>query len=910
MGLTPGSRLGAYEIVGLLGAGGMGEVYRATDTNLKRSVAIKILPEAFAADAERLARFQREAEVLASLNHPNIAAIHGLERANSTTALVMEFVEGPTLAERIAGGPIPLDEALLIAKQIAEALEAAHLQGIIHRDLKPANIKVRPDAKVKVLDFGLAKAFTTESVGPSSPALTNSPTITSPIGMTGVGVILGTAAYMAPEQAKGRPIDKRSDIWAFGCVLYEMLTGTRAFDGDDIADALANVLKSEPDWTRLPAGTPPAAQRLLRQCLRKDAKLRVPDISVARFEIEEALAGSADRPEHTPGPQQRSASKGLLFAGAVGILATATGIGGTWLSLRPDRAPLTQLTIQRPDGAPMGTASPAVDLDISLDGRNVVYVAVNNQRGGAQLFVQQLDRLEPLALVQVGNPFSPAFSPDGRSIAYFDLGTRSIMKVPAAGGPPTRIAPYDGGTRGLSWGDDDSIVFATIGSGLMRVPATGGTLETITMPKGSDEDSVHLFPQYLPGARGVLFSVAGSAGPGTTGPEGLQTAVLDLRTREYRVIIPGASSARYVRSGHVVYATGQTLRAARFDLERLEVRGEGMPVVERVATKPGGAASVGVSATGTLAYLRGTAGVVSERTLAWIDRQGREEPIAGAPVRAYGYPRLSPDGTLIALDIRDRGNDTWIFDMNRGTLQQLTFDSGMNRGVAWNRDGTRIAFSVQRDGTENIYWQPADGTGKPEQLTEGKRPQLPLGFTPDGEYLLFTEPAAPPFDMYMVGLADRKIRPLLTSPKFTEQNGEVSPNGRWLAYQSSESGIDEIWVTPFPNVDDGGKRLVSSGGGTRPTWSASGKELFYFRVPDTIMAVPVTTDGVRFAFGNPAVAVTANVLAPLGGRTYAVSADAKRFLVIKNAAQGPTPSPQLVIVLNWLEELKRLVPTN
>jgi serine/threonine-protein kinase len=595
----------------------------------------------------------------------------------------------------------------------------------------------------------------------------------------------------------------------------------------------------------------------------------------------------------------------------VGILAATTGIGGTWLWLQPDPAPLTQLTIQRPDGAPMGGGiGPGSDLDISPDGRKVVYV-VRGRQPLNQFLVQQLDQIEPLALENIGNPLYPAFSPDGRWIAYFDLQTGWIMKVPAAGGSPTRVALSDGDgqSRGLSWGDDDAIVFATVGSGLMRVPAAGGTPEMITTPKESIEESEHSFPQYLPGARGVLFTVA-PAGP--TSPEARQTAVLDLRTREYRLIIPGASSARYVRSGHVVYATGGTLRAARFDLENLEVSGEGMPVVERVATKPSGMASVGVSATGTLAYLRGVAGV-SKRKLAWIDRQGQEEAIS-VPVRAYAYPRLSPDGTRVALDIRDQDNDTWVLELNRQppALRRLTFDPGLNRGVAWSRDGTRIAFSIQRDGTENIYWQSADGTGKPEPLTEGKRSQAPLGFTRDGKYLLFAEPGAPPYDTYMVRLADRRIQPLLESPRFSDRNGEVSPNGRWLAYQSNESGSDEIWVVPFPNVDDPGKRLVSSGGGRWPTWSADEKELFYFTPPDAIMAVPVTTNGVTFAFGNPSVAVKANVLAELNAgfdiRTYDVSADGKRFLVIKNA-EGPTISPQLFVVQNWDQELKRLVPT-
>jgi serine/threonine-protein kinase len=396
------------------------------------------------------------------------------------------------------------------------------------------------------------------------------------------------------------------------------------------------------------------------------------------------------------------------------------------------------------------------------------------------------------------------------------------------------------------------------------------------------------------------------AATASTSPDFLQTAVLDLRTGEHRTIVAGASSARYVPSGHVIFAAGGTLRAARFDLERLEILGEGVPVVEQLATKPTGAASVAVSANGTLVYLHGVASAASQRTLAWVDRQGREEPIP-APVRAYAYPRLSPDGTRIAVDIRDQENDTWIWDLARRTLTRLTFDPAMNRGVEWTSDGKRVAFSAQRDGGESVYWQAADGSGAPERLTEGQRPQVPSGFTPDGKFMLFQEPGAAPYDMFVLSLADRKIQPLLASPKFSERAGDVSPDGRWIAYQSNESGNEEVYVRPFPNVD-AGRWQVSAGGGTRPKWGRDGKELFYLVAPDTIMTVPVDIAGATFSAANPVAAAKGAFLAPQDGRNYDVTADGRRFVVIKDAVQAATIPPQLVLVMNWTDELKRLVP--
>jgi serine/threonine-protein kinase len=928
MPLTQGARLGPYEVVGALGAGGMGEVYRARDARLGRDVALKILPGAFASDADRMARFQREAQVLASLNHPNIGAIHGLEEADGVRALVLELVEGPTLADRLASGSglqtpghagspkpgaggLPLDEVLPIARQIVDALEAAHERGIVHRDLKPANIKIRPDGTVKVLDFGLAKAigsvaqdFSPAAGGCKDPHDITSPTLTTP-AMTGIGMIMGTAAYMSPEQAKGRPVDKRSDVWAFGCVLYEMLTGRRAFQGDDVADTLATVLKSDPDWSLLPADTPPSIRRLLRKCLVKDPKSRVPDISVARFEIGEVLSGAPqEAPAAAPVVRRPPRGRTLAAMAGVAVAAAAAAVLGTWTFLRPSPEPVTRLTMQRPDSTPMGSASVNHDVAITPDGRRIAYV-VGDGAVGQELAVRSLDQLEPLKFSGIGNPVAPFTSPDGKWVGYFDNITSSLRKVPIVGGSALTIGPYSGQGRGASWGDDDKIVFATLEptAGLMRVAAGGGTPEMLTKPDPAKGEVDHWFPDVLPGARGVLFTLVPIA---STIAAGGQIALLDLQTGQWRVLIPGGSFARYAPSGHIVYGAGGTLRAVGFDLERLQLVGDPVPVLEHVMTKGSGAANFDLAQNGTLAYLSGDAMGGSLRSLAWIDRDGREEPIT-APTRAYAYPRLSPDGTKVALDIRDQENDVWIWDLVRRTLTRLTFDPGVNRGVAWTPDGKRLAFSAQRDGTENVYWQASDGTGTAERLTEGKRPQLPNAFTPDGTQLLFQEPGAAPYDAYKMNVTgDRKIEPLLANPGYSERNAEVSPDGRWVAYQTNESGQEEIYVRPFPNID-AGRWQVSNGGGSRPAWARNGKELFYFLQPGRIMAVPIQT-GTTFSAGNPVEVVKGQFIAPQDGRTYDVSPDGKRFLVIKDATRTASTPPQLVVVLNWLDELKRLVP--
>jgi serine/threonine-protein kinase len=914
--LAPGTRLGPYEVIAQIGAGGMGEVYRARDTKLNRDVALKILPEAFTLEGDRIARFRREAQVLASLNHPNIAAIYGFEDSGSTHALVLELVDGPTLADRIAKGPMPLDEALPIARQIAEALEAAHEQGIVHRDLKPANIKLRPDGTVKVLDFGLAKLA--DPVGTGAMALSQSPTITTPAQMTGVGTLLGTAAYMSPEQAKGRPADKRSDVWAFGCVLYEMLTARRAFEGDDVSDTLAAVLRGEPDWSALPPGLPSALRTLIRRAVQKDPKRRLPDIGVTRLEIDEVLASPAT--ELSAASVIVAASSRSGWHTTLWVLAAALGGGmaagvGTWIRLAPAPPPVLRVNLMPADGGPVGNATNMWDVAITPDGNRVVYGT--GARDTLQLFVRSLDQLEATPLKGLRSPFAPFPSPDSQWVGYFEAAaTVTLKKVSITGGPSVTICMVPQGLPGgASWGSDGTIVFAS-GETLLRVADGGGKPEVLTKVDSTKGDFAIASPEMLPGERAVLFTIV----PQTNRLENSRIAVRDLKTGQTKVLVQGGTDPHYVQSGHLVYAAAGSLRAVRFDLHRLEVQGTVVPIVDHVATKAANAAAMfAIARNGTLLYRTGDIqGGAVLRTLVWVDRQGHEEPL-GVPPRAYAYVHLSPDSTKLALDIRDQENDIWTWDLVRhGPLTRLTFDPGVNRGGVWNPDGKRIAFSAERDGAEGIYEQAADGTGTAERLTNRAGPTIPQSFTPDGRQLLFVTPANAPYDIGVVNLTGDRHRDLLLHGPQSENNPVISPDGKWLAYQSDESGVPEIYVRPFPNIDTG-RWQVSSGGGTRPAWARSGRELFYEVPPQpagtrafTIWAVSVDA-GATFTSGLPQRVVDGQYLTPQDGRPYDVSADGKKFVMIKDATPAPTsgavarPS-QLVVVLNWQEELKQRVP--
>jgi Tol biopolymer transport system component len=900
MALSVGTRLGPYEILSALGAGGMGEVYRARDTKLDRAVAIKILPEAFAVDTERIARFEREAKTLASLNHPNIAHLHGLEESNGVRALVMELVEGEDLAQRVAGGAIPVDEALLIAKQMADALEAAHEQGIIHRDLKPANIKVRPDGTVKVLDFGLAKAL--EPTGVASPSISQSPTITTP-AMTEAGMILGTAAYMSPEQARGKPVDKRADIWAFGCVLYEMLTGQRAFDGQGVSETLARVIEREPDWARLPATLSPALRTYIRRCLQKDPRQRVQAIGDVRLALEGAFETALPQ---TAAPAVVAGWRRVALAGVAAIIASGAIIGTlVWLAAR--RAEPVPPRVSRLQVTPAGAAALSIDwnerdLAITPDGSRLIYTG--NQ--GTQIFVRALDALAPVAVFtgRVGGLF---VSPDGQWIGFRD-GLGALKKVAVAGGPAVTLATMDtAGSSGATWGPDDTIIVATnsVDTGLQRVSAAGGPLTVLTRPDRAQGEADHFWPEMLPGGRAVLFTITSLTG----GLDAAQVAVLDLQTGARRILVRGGSHAHYVSTGHLVYAVAGTLRAVPFDLARLETRGTPVTVVPDVVTTINGGMNAVVAADGTLAYVLGTV-EGTPRTLVWVDRQGHETPIP-APPRPYLLPALSPDGTRVAVFVNDQQRDLWLWDLRRTTLTRLTSTAGVDVVQVWTPDSRRLIFTSERAGVRNLFWQAADGAGAVERLTESPDTQYPTGVLPDGRRLIFTDesPTAANDVMAIELDATRRVTPLVQSP-FNEQNGTVSPDGRWLAYEANDSGRFEIYVRPFPEVNSG-RWQVSTTGGTRPIWARSGQELVYVSPTGALMGVGVARRP-SWAATTPTLVVKEGYFTNLNwwGRSYDISPDGQRFLMIKEGGADGTAAPaSIIVVQHWVEELKRLVPT-
>jgi len=935
MSLAPGARLGPYEIISPLGAGGMGEVYRARDSKLNRDVALKVLPEEFALDADRLARFRREAQVLASLNHPNIGGIYGFEDAGGIHALVLELVEGPTLADRIAQGSLPLDEALPIARQIAEALEAAHERGIIHRDLKPANIKLRPDGTVKVLDFGLAKALGPAEAGRYvrdgaaaldrsvrlQPDLTASPTIMSPALMTGAGVILGTAAYMSPEQAKGREADKRTDIWAFGCVLYEMLTGRRAFEGEDVSDTLAAVLRGEPDWTALPVEVSPVIRVLLMRCLEKDRRKRIADLSTPLFLIDEPAigaraAGAAPAPVTLPRtPIWRRAIPFLVTATVAGVL-----VGGVSWSLRPSSTPLTvtRFPLTLAEGQEFTNDGRQV-VAISPDGTRMVYVA--NQR----LHLRSMSDLKAMPIpgteIQQG-VLNPVFSPDGRSIAFWSGADLTVKRIAINGGAPVTVCPADR-PFGMTW-DADGILFGQGPAGIMRVPASGGKPEILV--DVNDGEIAH-GPQMLPDGRTVLFTLA--RGAGTDRWDKATIVVQSSRSGDRKTLIEGGSDARYLPTGHIVYALGGTVFAVPFDLRRLEVTGEPVPIVEGVrrANTPDlntGVAQFGVSDTGSLMYVPGPVSTTADqRDLARIDRKGGTEPL-NLPPGPYEFPRVSPDGRRLTFGTDD-GNEAivWIYDLSgTSSMRRLTF-GGKNRFPIWSADGERVAFQSDREGDLGIFWQRADGTGTAERLTRPEQgtSHFPESWAPKGERFLFSASKGLRGSLWTLSLQDKKAEPFggvqQSSPSLAR--AMFSPDGRWVAYGSDETGVgaDVVYVQPFPAT--GVKYQISKDTGHSPLWSPDGKEIFYVRGAATQIAggqlvVMSLTTQPTFTFGNP-VAVTRGRLHLFGGlnvpRRFDIGPD-RGIIGVVDSVETPSAAlaaPRIEVVLNWLEELKQRVPT-
>ena len=901
MPLTPGTTLGPYQVAAKIGEGGMGEVYQARDTKLDRDVALKVLPEAFTSDPDRLARFEREAKVLASLNHPNIGTIYGLEEAEGVKALVLELVEGPTLADRIRQGPIPVDEALPIAKQIAEALEAAHEQGVIHRDLKPANIKVKADGTVKVLDFGLAKAFQPDAG--SDPA--DSPTVTA---ATLQGVILGTAAYMSPEQASGKTVDKRSDIWSFGAVLFEMLSGTRPFQGETVAHVVAGVLNTEPDWGALPSETPAAVHKLLTRCLAKEARRRVPDIGMARFEIDDAItAPSTEGANVLAAAPLRVWQRPMPLAAGMLALLIITGIA-VWSLVRPAPEHLMRFTIG--SGDRLAGSSP--DVAISPDGQLFAYFT--GRRPDQQLRLRSLDQLTPTVLVAEGGAHYPFFSPDSEWLGFLsESRTETMLKrVSVDGGPAVDICPLPGNMRGATWGVDDTIIFGTTAtdSGLWRVGVGGGELEQLTTP---DERGNHYWPQILPGGEAVLFSIMPN-GP----PENAQLAVLSLADLEIKVLLStDGGYPRYAPTGHIVYAAVLgTLRAVNFDLDRLEVTGDPIPVLDGVLTKREGGANFDVAQNGSLMYMAIPAGLprlpTPESTLAWVYRDGREEAITTVPPGVYRAPRLSPDGNRVAVTVSGANWDVWVFDLASGAQTRLTRDPGQDRFPLWHPDGERIAFSSTRGPQTEVFLQPVGGTDQPELVASDPASNLlPGSFTPDGRSLLLTAQAlvgtGGENDIAMVTLdSDGAPQPVLNDAFFGEFRPRVSPDGRWMAFGSDATGQLEIYVGPYPDVASFQVK-VTTDGGTNPMWCCSGDELLFGVArgggATTIMGVTVETEPA-LRVGAPETRFEGNF-----GDDWDIHPDGQRLLAVKRLIGRPVPTTRDIVgVLNWHNELLARVP--
>jgi serine/threonine protein kinase/Tol biopolymer transport system component len=907
--LNPGTVLGPYRVEALLGAGGMGEVYRARDTKLNRDVALKVLPESFTADPDRVARFTREAHVLASLNHPNVAAIHGFEDRGGVHALVLELVEGPTLADRIAHGPLALPEALPIARQIADALAAAHEHGVIHRDLKPANIKVCDDGTAKVLDFGLAKpvqdAKSAQSGYGDPVHATQSPMVMSAV-VTGNGVILGTAAYMSPEQAKGRPADKRSDVWAFGCVLYEMLTGMRAFDGDDSSDTFASVLKGQPDWNALPAETPTAIRRVLRRTLEKDLRRRLSDMSDARLEIEEALglAGSDTSPETIPRGTTRALPWAVAVTLAVGLLSSIV-VWSPWRAV-PTRVPQHLSVDLGADAFLGGSVQTTNQLAISRDGSMLAFVGERDRV--EQLYLRRFGQLQAVPLVTgpVGEPF---FSPDGQWVGFFSIADRKLKKIPVAGGSAVPICDiHSNYPRGASWGDDDDIVFNAFGEAwttLLRVSSAGGKPEPLSTL--SEGQVAHRWPQVLPGANAVLFSAFGTQG----GIDASNIVAQRLPSGRSKIVLRGAYYARYLRSGHLIYAQGATLFAVPFDVNRLEVTGQPVAVIQDVmGFKVSGASSFDVSDSGTLAYVRGQL-IGSEVPLLWMRRDGTMTPMRAAP-RDWRDPQFSPDGKRIAFYVDDgRQLDVYTYEWARDFTTRLTFDPAVDSNPVWSPDGRTIVFASSRGATQlaNLYWVSADGSGEPHRLTESDDPQLATSWHPSGKYLAFEQQISRQqwdlliLPMVVSGSGWKAQTPQRVLSKIAQRPGAVfSPDGRWLAYTSNESGRAEVFVRSFPGP--GTSWQVSTAGGWVPTWSRRRNELFYLSPDSHVIVVSYTVEGNTFRANPPQKWSEQPINGRVGPRPFDLHPDGDRVVVSGDVASR-TNVDKVVLVPNFFDEVRR-----
>ena len=886
MALSPGTRLGPYEITAQIGVGGMGEVYRARDTNLKRAVAIKVLPASVASDVERLARFQREAEVLASLNHPNIAAIYGLEKRDGTTALVMELVEGPTLAERIAQGALPVDEALSIAKQIAEGLETAHEQGIIHRDLKPANIALAANDQVKVLDFGLAKLAPPEGLTSSDPSA--SPTITSPAMMTGIGMILGTAAYMSPEQAKGRVVDKRSDVWAFGCVLYEMLAGKRAFEGDDVTDTLAAVLRGNPDWTALPSTVPASVCALIQHCLEKDPRQRIADISVVSYVLKHPFGALPIDGAAAPRVPPRQWVAPLL--GVFAAVAAASTLALAFVHFREARTASPTVRFHVP--LPESTRSRVFEL--SPDGR---YLAIDGVVMGRErlIGVRRLDALEVVPLPGTDGATYPFWSPDSSFIGFF--ADEKLKKVAVTGGPPQPICDAPGGRR-ATWNAEGTIVFASLGRGLVRVPAAGGVPTPVTTPTHR-ENELHRFPWFLPDGQRFLYLVTS----GTPEITGIYVGSLDGAAPVR--LLPDASNAVYAPSsraagqGDLLFVRDNTLVAQPFDADRAAFIGETFPVAEQIGDAGNQSnRAFSVSSNGILAFQSGPANV--NRELVWMDRTGKRIGVVGDP-GAIHESVLSPDETRLALVLSRSGggSEIWAHDVSRGIRSRLATRAGSSLFYPlWSPDGRSIVFTAD---SRALYRKFVAG-GEEELLLKGGINLRPTGWSRDGEFIAYDtgkQNGGEP-DVWLLPLKGTRTPIPYLQTTAGEFLAQFSPDGRWMAYTSQDAGLPEVYVQAIPAT--GSRSQISTTGGIQPRWRRDGRELFYLSTEGQLMAVAVKP-GSSFETGSQERLFDIGYLNdPIRRFVYQPTADGQRFLVTAPVGGG---MPSITVVLNWLAEVKR-----
>jgi serine/threonine-protein kinase len=866
----------------------MGEVYRAEDTTLKREVAIKVLPEQFTKDPQRLARFEREAQLLASLNHPNIAAIHSFEHSDDIHFLVLELVEGETLAERVGKGPVPVDEALEVCRQIAEGVEAAHEKGVIHRDLKPANVKVTPEGKVKILDFGLAKAFEGET---PVTDISQSPTLTEE--MTRAGVILGTAAYMSPEQAKGKSVDKRADIFAFGAVLYELLTGKRAFEGETITETLGAIIHKEPDWEALPGATPWRIQDLLRRCLQKDVHDRLDGIANVRIEVKLALYEPATESPTAVASALQPPVWRRAIPWSITVMVVLIAVVGFWILTRPEVRPVSRFAMMLPSDQQL-TPTGRHAVALSPDGEHLVYT-VNDQ-----LYLRAMDQLEATTIRGTEGARGPFFSPDGQWVGFWVGG--QLKKVSISGGAPVNLCeaaiPY-----GATWGQDDTIVFGQGSEGIWQVPATGGTKEVL-ISLDPEKNEIGHGPQILPGGEAVLFTLREAD---TSVWDDSQIVVQSLETGEQKVLVNGGKDARYLPTGHLVYARQGTLLVIPFDVGRLEATSGPVPIVEGVmdAGASTGAAYFSFSDLGSLVYVASLGGI--NNSLVWVDRDGTElEPAAEEVLEYPRYPRISPDGQRIALTVGpgNRG-DLWVFYLDGRPATPLTFQ-GHNLMPTWSPDGKKVAFVSDRSGQRNLFWMPADGsTLEPEPFLESPNSQRSPAWSPDGRELIFTQGTPQDSDIWALSLEGDSQPREVVATDYRERLPALSRNGKWLAYESNVTGQDEIWVRPYPGP--GPPIRISSNGGTEPVWGIEDREILFYEGPKLMAATVEIGEELRFERAEM-LFEGKYIKYPNAPRPYDVAPDG-RLLMIKGA-DDTQARDQINVVLNWFEELKRLVPTN